>query len=266
MLDLREDGYFLTSRWVYPAGAPMLDGDLMQVYLSHSYRDVAINSYFLDHFVREEIPLRADQKTDVWCIAKLERFVSETTGFVSIIPSRPTDEDPGAYSPYIGQELNLARRARVPRLLLLDERVFKHHQLEFPEDAVTFHPQSLEQDKVRLASAINAFSRVLEASYPLKREWLPKHAALVAGEGKAVRKAEGDVAEILRRHGYSVTNSSGRYPGRGLADIRLLEMLWCAELCVFLLGERLSDAACRACHGTRPLHTVIAPRVQWPCP
>ena len=71
----------------------------MDVYFSHSYRDVAINGYFLDLFVEETIALQADQKTDVWCIAKLERYLRETAGFVSIIPARPTDEDatrPGA--------------------------------------------------------------------------------------------------------------------------------------------------------------------------
>ena len=34
----------------------------MHVFFSHSYRDVAISSYFLRHFVRYDIPLRADQK------------------------------------------------------------------------------------------------------------------------------------------------------------------------------------------------------------
>ncbi len=214
----------------------------MQVYFSHSYRDVAINSYFLDHFVNEEIPLRADQKTDVWCVAKLERYLSETNGFVSIIPRRPTEEDAGAYSPYIGQELNLARRARVPRLLLVDEQVFKRHRLDFPEDAVTFHPEALEHDGGRHADAIRAFSKALEASYPPTRAPRPGEATLIAGEGTAVRKVAEDVAELLKRRDYSVTLLSGRHPGRGLEDIRLLETLWRAELCVFLLGERLSDA------------------------
>src|SRR5205085_1083732 len=95
----------------------------MQAYFSHSYRDVAINAYFLAHFLDEEIDLRADQKTDIWCVAKLERYLIETTGFVSIIPERAVDGIRGGYSPYIGQELALARRARVPRLLFVDEQV-----------------------------------------------------------------------------------------------------------------------------------------------
>src|SRR5512145_178036 len=108
----------------------------MHVYFSHSYRDRAINAPFLEQFVEEEIPLVADEKSDVWCVAKLERYMREMTGFVSIIPRRASEQDPGGYSPYIGYELNLARRARVPRLLLVDQEVLKHHQLDFPEDAV----------------------------------------------------------------------------------------------------------------------------------
>lgn len=74
----------------------------MHTYFSHSYRDVAVNAHFLDLFLEEEVELQADQKTDVWCIAKLERYMNETAGFVSIIPRRETEKDPGGYSPYIG--------------------------------------------------------------------------------------------------------------------------------------------------------------------
>jgi hypothetical protein len=214
----------------------------MQVYFSHSYRDVAINSYFLERFVEDDIPLRADQKTDVWCVAKLERYLGETTGFVSIIPRRPTQEDPGGYSQYIGQELNLARRARVPRLLFVDDAVLKHHRLDFPEDAVPFSPDALDQVDDVHVRAIRMFAKTIEGVSPRPRECRPHEAALVVGEGAALRSASNDVAELLRRESYSVTLISGRRPGRGLDDIRLLENLWRAELCVFVLGDRLSEA------------------------
>ena len=83
----------------------------VNVYFSHSYHDVAVNGYFLEHFLDGEILLHADQKTDVWCVAKLERYLGELDGFVSVIPRRPTEDDSTAFSPYIGQELSLARRA-----------------------------------------------------------------------------------------------------------------------------------------------------------
>jgi hypothetical protein len=214
----------------------------MQVYFSHSYRDVAVNGNFLEHFVDEEIPLQADQKTDVWCVAKLERYLSEATGFVSIIPRRPTEQDQGAYSPYIGHELSLARRARVPRLLFVDGQVLKLHRLDFPEDAVPFRPEALDRDKDRHGDAIRAFSQALETAYRPARASQAKEATMFAGEGSALRDAAQDAAEILKRHGYAVTLLSGHRPERGLDDIRLLETIWRAELCVFLLGERLSDA------------------------
>ena len=114
----------------------------MQVYFSHSYRDVALNGYFLEQFVEEDIPLQADQKTDVWCVAKLERYLNEMAGFLSIIPRRPTDSDPGAYSPYIAHELNLARRAgeiggTLPAVMNAANEVavaaFLNRQIRFPQ-------------------------------------------------------------------------------------------------------------------------------------
>lgn len=213
----------------------------MQVYFSHSYRDVAINSYFLDQFVQEDLPLLADQKTDVWCVAKLERYLAEITGFVSIIPRRPSEKDPGAYSPYIGRELDLARRARVPRLLFVDEQVLKRHRLQFPEDAVPFPSDAPAERSVVHGEAIRNFRTKLETTPRYPRE-SGKRATLVVGQGRVIGSAAPDVAEILRREGFAVTSLSGRFQDRGLDDIRLLETLWRSELCVFMLGERLSDA------------------------
>jgi len=213
----------------------------MQVYFSHSYRDVGINSYFLDHFVDQDVPLLADQKTDVWCVAKLERYLGEITGFVSIIPRRPTPEDPGAYSSYIGRELDLARRARVPRLLFVDEQVLKRHRLQFPTDAVPFPSDSPAERAALHSEAIRSFRTTLETTRRYHRN-PGKRATLVIGEGKIIRSAAQDVAEILTREEFTVTHLSGRFQERGLDDIRLLETLWNSELCIFMLGERLSDA------------------------
>ena len=82
----------------------------MEAYFSHSYRDVPINTYFSELFANAGITLRADQKTDVWCVAKLERYLFEMDGFVSIIPRRVSAEGAIAYSPYIARELALAAR------------------------------------------------------------------------------------------------------------------------------------------------------------
>lgn len=211
----------------------------MDVYFSHSYRDVAINGYFLELFVEETIALQADQKTDVWCIAKLERYLRETAGFVSIIPARPTDEDPGGYSPYIGQELLLARRAGVPRLLFVDNRVLARHRLEFPEDAVPFEAQSVDDGQAVHTRAIRAFGARLETYYRAPAE-PPRHQAVViSGEADVLLQGAEDVVELLRRSGFGATQL--RASRSSLDDVRLLERLWASELCVFLFGLELSD-------------------------
>ncbi|WP_247458135.1 hypothetical protein [Bradyrhizobium sp. 2] len=170
----------------------------MQVYFSHSYRDVAVNGYFIDKFANEDLPLRADQKTDIWCVAKLERYLSEMRGFISVIPCRPTDADLGGYSPYIGRELDLARRARVPRLLFVDERVLRHHQLEFPEDAVSFKADEPAEAAGQHDEAIRAFRLALETTVRPERQ-LSKEAIVVAAGTGTLRDAARDVVEILRR-------------------------------------------------------------------
>lgn len=213
----------------------------MQVYFSHSYRDTEINGHFLEYFKDEDLTLLADQKTDVWCVAKLERYLGEITGFVSIIPRRASEEDPGGYSAYIGRELDLARRARVPRLLFVDEIVLARHPLQFPQDAVPFTSESMADNTVVHNQAIRDFRTKLDTTPRWTRE-TKKRVALVAGEGKAIKSVVRDAAEILNRANYEVKLLSGRFQDRGLDDIRLLETLWSSELCVFLLGERLSDA------------------------
>src|SRR5262245_10790567 len=115
----------------------------MQLYFSHSYRDVAINGYFIDQFrtINEQRPqsstaetmeLCAAQKTDVWCVAKLERYMFELSGFVSVIPRRLADGARVAFSEYIAYELTLARRSRAPRLLFVDDQVLSEHRGLFP--------------------------------------------------------------------------------------------------------------------------------------
>jgi hypothetical protein len=214
----------------------------MQVYFSHSYRDSAVNSHFIDRLAQEDLPLRADQKTDVWCVAKLERYLGETTGFISIIPRRSTDRDLGGYSPYIGRELNLARRARVPRLLFVDDQVLKRHRLDFPADAVPFNPDSLGEDTAHHDAVIRQFRVSIESVAPMHRRPSGGEVAVVASANGTLREAACDVVEILHRHEFRISPLIRKFEDRGLDDIRLLEALWRAELCVFLLGEKISDS------------------------
>jgi len=214
----------------------------MHVFFSHSYRDVAINSYFLRHFVRNDIPLRADQKSDTWCVAKLERYLFEASGFISVITRRPNDQDAAAYSAYIGHELDLARRARIPRLLFVDQQVLARHVTRFPEDVVPFDAAAPEQHDERHRTAIAVFLESTRFSVPplqgLRRS---NEATLVIDDSPALRRVGDEVAELLRREGFSVTRQTPNRKARAMDDVRLLEALWRSELCVFLLGERLSD-------------------------
>jgi len=214
----------------------------MHVYFSHSYRDVAINSYFLRHFIREDIPLFADQKSAIWCVAKLERYMFETRGFISVIPRRVTEKEAVAYSQYIGHELNLARRARIRRLLFVDEQVLERYELDFPEDAVSFNPIEPDRDSERHIAAITAFRKSINtSSNTLRNVRCRNQATVVVDDGAAIRNLAEDVCELLRRERFEVRQVLTSRRSRALDDIRLLETLWRSELCVFILGERLSD-------------------------
>src|SRR5215813_15174284 len=108
----------------------------MEAYFSHRYREVPINEYFQPLFDAAGITLRADQKTEVWCMAKLERYMFEMKGFVSIIPRSIDENGAITYSPYIGRELMLARRARIPRIVFVDDQVLDLYRPEFPATAI----------------------------------------------------------------------------------------------------------------------------------
>ena len=57
----------------------------MQIYFSHSYRDVEINTYFFGLLKEQGLELFADQKSPTWCVAKLERYIHGLAGFLSIV-------------------------------------------------------------------------------------------------------------------------------------------------------------------------------------
>jgi hypothetical protein len=214
----------------------------MHLYFSHSYRDIAVNSYFLEHFLRADFPLRADRKSDVWCVAKLERYLFEANGFISVIPRRASAEGAVGYSEYIGQELSLARRARVPRLLFVDESVLQQHDPEFPDDAIGFDPLKPEIDYERHERAIKSFANVsAHAVPPLRGVRLHNVAAVIADDAVVIRTVAHEVYELLARAGFTVTSMTpGRY-AKSLDNVQLLEALWRCELCVFLLGTRVSE-------------------------
>jgi hypothetical protein len=214
----------------------------MEVYFSHSYRDVTINSYFFDQLTRQDVQVWADQKTDIWCVAKLERYMLELPGFVSIIPKRVSQDGEIGYSPYIGQELSLARRSRIPRLLFVDEQVLGLFQDDFPEDAVPFIYDEPAVEGSRHHDAIVDFSKKLASARRPVRDYRARRAVLVVPDHKVLARAAADVVAILKGVSYTVRVVKGQELTQAFDRVRLLEELLTSEVCVFMLGERVSYA------------------------
>ena len=216
----------------------------MQVYFSHSYRDVPINSYFANLFDAAGITLRADQKTDVWCMAKLERYLFEMDGFLSIITRRAGADESVTYSQFIGRELMLARRARAPKILFVDDQVLNLHKHDFPDTAIPFFHDAPETELTHHVELISRFRKSLAGGGARPpRVYSPKQALIISGQGPVLRDAASHVAAILRKEGYRPAVVSG---SAGLDEtfdnIDIFESLMSAELCVFVLGRDLSCA------------------------
>jgi len=215
---------------------------MRQVYFSHSYRDRSINSYFLDRFVRSDFSLIADQKSPTWCVAKLERFMLESSGFVSIIPRRASADKLG-YSPYIGHELALARRASVPRLLFVDNIILEKFRGDFPKDAVPFVYDEPGFYETLHDNAIKNFRLKLhEPSFTPLTHRKRKKATVISAKNKELLRAADGVGAMLATSDYEVSRLTGQQLHRALDDVRLIETLRDSDICVFVLGDRLSYA------------------------
>lgn len=213
----------------------------MEAYFSHSYRDVPINTYFSELFTGADIMLKADQKSDVWCVAKLERYLFEMDGFVSIIPRRIAPDGSIAYSPYIARELLLARRSRNPRILFVDGQVLDQFQGQFPSWAVPFFHDDPETERTRHLAAIDEFRRTLRQKHArARRPYKPRLATIVAGNGSSLRDAASHVAAILRAEEYAPLVKSAASMDDAFDNIDVFESMLNSELCVFVLGNELA--------------------------
>jgi hypothetical protein len=213
----------------------------VQAYFSHSYRDVPINAYFSELFTNAGITLRADQKTDVWCVAKLERYLFEMDGFASIIPRRIAADESITYSPYIARELMLARRSRGPRILFVDGQILAQFQSQFPSWAVPFFHEDPGTERARHIAAIDAFRSTLgrERGRALRR-YQPKQATVVGGNEPILRDAASHVAAILRAEEYAPSVKYAASMDEAFDNIEVFESMLDSELCVFVLGKDLS--------------------------
>src|SRR5262245_6663227 len=198
----------------------------MQIYFSHSYRDVEVNTYFFEVLVEQKLELFADQKSPTWCVAKLERYVQDLSGFLSIVPRRVADDGSIGYSPYIGYELGMARRSGLPRLMFVDDEVLNRHRERFPEDAIPFVRSAPASDRFRHVDAVRDFKRALEdRSRSRKRRYRDRSVTLVAAGGSPLGQTIDVLMDVLREKAYNPRQiAPGQLPG-ALDDVELLEAI-----------------------------------------
>lgn len=215
---------------------------MIKVYQSLSYRDAPINGYFWGLLAETKIRPYVDQKSDVWCVAKLERYLHELDAFVSVIPRRAATEGQTTYSDFIGQELDLARRVRLPRLSFVDDLLLRRFPDDFPKDAVPFIYDEPRSGQARHAVAIHDFAEhVNERGRRPLRDFQDRKAVIIASDGKPHVLATECVRQILEDENYPDPKViDGRNLRKAYSDVRIFEELLEAEVCVFLLGKRLA--------------------------
>jgi hypothetical protein len=177
-------------------------------------------------------------------MAKLERYMFEMNGCVSIIPRRITADQSLTYSPYIARELMLARRARTPRVLFVDDQVLNLYPDVFPASAVPFFHDAPETERSRHIEAISLFRRSLASENGHSaRSYVKNTATVIAGAGPIIRDASSQIAAMLRSEGFTtkVVSVSPSFEA-AFDDIRTFEAMLDSELCVFVLGSELSSA------------------------
>jgi hypothetical protein len=234
----------------------------MRVYFSHSYRDSRINAYFDRELREQDFQLMADQKSSAWCVAKVERYLSEQAGFVSVIPRRMSEDQPLSFSPYIGSEIMLARRSGLPRLLFVDDEILSRYRARFPVDSIPFVLDAPESDSVRHQEAIREFKRQL-GEKPLLRRWRPtsRKVTVVAAAQKVVSLAAHAVMQTLVENAYQPTLLRGRQIADMFDEVGLFEQVIGSELCVFLLDSHLSNA--NVILGMAHAHSIPSIRTQY---
>jgi hypothetical protein len=215
----------------------------MQVYFSHSYRDVEINTYFFGILVEQELELFADQKSPTWCVAKLERYLHDLSGFLSIVPRRAAEDGSISYSPYIGFELSLARRSGLPRLIFVDDELLTSYRARFPPDVIPFVRSSPASDRFRHVDAIREFSKALESTgRNHKRRYRDRSVTVIAAGGPALSQATDALMDVLRSKAYEPRQITSKQLPDALDDVRLLEFILNSEMCVFLLDQQVTYA------------------------
>jgi hypothetical protein len=138
-----------------------------------------------------------------WCVAKLERYLHDLSGFLSIVPRRAAEDGSINYSPYIGYELSLARRSGLPRLTFVDDEVLNRYRARFLPDVIPFVRSSPAADRFRHVDAIREFRKALEGrGTNQKRKYRDRSVTVVTAGGPALSQATDVLMDVLRSKAY----------------------------------------------------------------
>ncbi len=168
----------------------------------------------------------------------------ESCGFISVIPRRGSDSKP-TYSEYIGHELSLARRSAVPRLVFVDQAIRNTLGSDFPDDVVTFDHENPARDQKLHDIAIRNFKNdlLLTPTFAPLAQRHRKIATVIPADGAKFEQPAEAVRSILSSAKYHVSTIGRKRVRSAFDDIGIIEQLRQSDICIFILGERLSYAS-----------------------
>lgn len=122
----------------------------------------------------------------------------EMDGFVSIIARRAGANESLTYSPHIGRELMLARRARTPRILFVDDQVLNLYREAFPATAIPFFHEAPETELTHHVEMISQFRKTLAGGGARPpRQYVARQVTVITGPGSMQRDASSLIAAIF---------------------------------------------------------------------
>lgn len=219
---------------------------MRQICFSHSYRDRATNEYILSLFTGFDVKLVADQKAKTYCVPKLERYVFGSGGFVAVVPQRETGDPSRPYSEYIEQEINLARRARTPRLIFVEDAILSKFRARIPiaeGDFVPFQRTAPRSDENEHRQTVERFCAKLEAATTgsTTGQHELRKVAVAGADTSGSAELSDELDKLLETHSYCPRHIPTADLARLLDDPTTIEALYSAEFCVFCLEPRLSE-------------------------
>jgi hypothetical protein len=136
----------------------------------------------------------------------------------------------------------LARRARTPRVVFVDDQLLDLYKNEFPATAIPFFHEAPEAYHKRHVQAIQQFRNILASGGARPpREYVKQQCTILTGQGAALRDAASRVRAVLTNEDFNIISvSCAPNIENAFDDIGLFESILSSELCVFLLDRGLS--------------------------